>query len=115
MLPIVNRLRRKQDFDRVWRAGQEGYASGLRVRWAPGCPGVVRVGIIVSKRVHKLATRRNRLRRVIREGIRPLLPRLRPGGDYLLIATSRLAGMTTPDMTGLLERTFVRNRLIKHS
>lgn len=111
MRSAAHRLRKDKDFDRIWRTGREAQAGGLRIRWARGLPKTVRTAIIVSKKVHKLATRRNRLRRVIREGLRPLLPRLYPGGDYLFVATVRLAGASSHDIRGMIDQICTRNKL----
>lgn len=53
-----------------------------------------RVGMAVSRKVDTRAVVRNRIKRVIRETFRPLLPEL-PGGDYVLVA--RAAAATAPN------------------
>ncbi|GER84721.1 hypothetical protein KTAU_33570 [Thermogemmatispora aurantia] len=56
----------------------------LVLAWAPTESDQVRVGFVVSRRIFKLATQRNRLKRLLSEAIRPCLPRLR-GVDLVLI------------------------------
>ena len=42
-------------------------------------PGPVRFGFIVGSRVSRLATQRNRIKRILRAEAAALLPRLKPG------------------------------------
>ncbi|MBI4090151.1 MAG: ribonuclease P protein component [Candidatus Kerfeldbacteria bacterium] len=86
MLPRANRLRRATSFSRVYQSGRSVggrllVVRGLRTR--PGHPA--RAGIVVSTKVSKLATVRNRLRRRLRAAIRSKL-RAFPGVDLVVIA-----------------------------
>lgn len=87
MLVERHRLRQERDFKYLWRRGRETRVSGLRIRTARSCNTYARVGIVVSKKISKQATTRNRLRRMIREALRPLLPSLCGRTDYLFVAT----------------------------
>ncbi|MBX5450356.1 ribonuclease P protein component [Thermogemmatispora sp.] len=78
------RLRRSRDFQRVRQQGRSVASKLLVLAWAPTESDQVRVGFVVSRRIFKLATRRNRIKRLLSEAIRPCLPRLR-GVDIVLI------------------------------
>ena len=79
------RLTRSTDFLRVRRYGKS-YAHPLIVLVAapnPGCPSLV--GVSASRSIGG-AVQRNRSKRLLREAMRPLLPRLLPGWHVLLLA-----------------------------
>ena len=49
-----------------------------------------RFGFIVSTKLSSKAVVRNRLRRLLREAIRPLLPSISPGHDFIILAKHSL-------------------------
>lgn len=50
---------------------------------------VSRFGFVVSKNIDKRATARNRIKRVLRERVRTLLPNLPTGKDVIIIARTK--------------------------
>lgn len=81
----ASRLRASADFRRV-RATGRSWAHPLLVLYvAPNEIERPRIGISVSRRVGK-AVVRNRVRRRIREAVRPVLDDLSAGRDLLFIA-----------------------------
>lgn len=65
--------------------------------------GPARLGMAVSRKVDKRAVGRNRIKRVLRETYRQLLPSL-PGGDYVVVARSAAARASNED----IRTTFLR-------
>lgn len=91
MLPIANRLRAKYDFNRVKRLGKAVHSPYFSLVYlTTKDPKDLRIGFIASTRLDKRATQRNRARRLLREAIRPQLPRLKTGYDIILIAKGRI-------------------------
>jgi ribonuclease P protein component len=89
MLPKTNRLKSKKDFDRVFKEGK-GFKEGpLFLKIAKNNLGNVRFGFVVSKKVSKKATLRNKLKRQMRELIRLRLGRIKKGIDGVLIISSK--------------------------
>ncbi len=106
-LPKVHRLKRRQEFDWVYRRGKRYSASHLLLRAflpsgilgpAPATAAALaplpleasslealRVAVVVSQKVSKRAVIRNRIRRRIQAGLQTLLPRLKAG--WLLVIT----------------------------
>ena len=105
-----HRLRKGADFQRV-RALKQSWAHPLLVLYAaPNDLDVTRVGISVSKRIGKAVTR-NRVKRRIREAVRPLLPNLPPGRDLVFIARSAMADADFQQLSQAVETLLGRVRL----
>lgn len=85
MLPKANRLTSDYDFRRVRRQGRKIKTSLFDLyylpRGGPSSLAVSRFGFVVSLKLDKRATRRNRLRRIFREEVRSLLPKIKKGFD----------------------------------
>ena len=60
-------------------------ADGLLLKVGARKNTVSRLGVVVSKKVEKLAVRRNRIRRVLKEASREELGVMRGGQDLMLI------------------------------
>lgn len=85
------RLNKEKDFQRVFKS-RPVYEGGLCVRAIFGNrSGEVRFGFIVSNKVEKRATKRNKLKRQLRAISATLIPKLPKGQDIVIVATERLA------------------------
>ncbi len=63
-------MNRPGDFSRVFRQGQRIGGGGLTVLTVENSVGHPRLGLAIAKKHVKLASRRNRLKRIIRESFR---------------------------------------------
>jgi ribonuclease P protein component len=86
-LPKTYRLKRRRDFDRVYRFGTRKRAVHLhlvafRLRQMP--EGSL-FGISISKKVSKRAVVRNRIKRRLKAALRQLLPRIKGGFWVVLV------------------------------
>jgi len=92
----MHSLRRSSDFARV-RAEGDTWAHQLVVlAAAPSERDISRFGFVTGKRMGT-AVKRNRAKRVLREAVRQLLPRIPMGWDCVLIARSPLSEATSGD------------------
>jgi ribonuclease P protein component len=106
-----HRLKKSAEFQRV-RALKRSWAHPLLVLYtADNDLGVARVGISVSKRIGKAVTR-NRVKRLIREAVRPLLPSIPAGRDLVFIARSASANAGYLEMCETVGKLLRRARLL---
>jgi ribonuclease P protein component len=115
---MVNRaLRLREEAEvREARARGKAYADGplvARVLANGTDPARNRYAVIAGKRVGK-AVQRNRCKRLVREAIRLLHPRLIPGYDVVIIVRGTVEELTGLDVAqGSLERIAARAGLIQ--
>ncbi len=88
-----NRLSRSKDFDAVYRRGRSTSSRYLVLHWFSrddDVEGEPRLGLAVPRAVGT-AVARNRVKRLLREAWRELLPTIPAGNDYVLAARPGLA------------------------
>lgn len=83
MLARAHRMVRPQDFSRAYKRGKRVGGPLLTLYFLRGA-APTRIGVVVSTKVSKKSTRRNRIKRITRETLRFLLPNL-PSGDYAVV------------------------------
>ena len=84
MLSKKNRLAKDLDIKKVFARGRSFLNSGISLRFLPKAgAGDARFAVVVSTKVSKRATKRNRLKRLIREELKSHLKTF-PYGDYII-------------------------------
>ena len=107
MLPVRNRLKKKKDFERIFKEGQ-GFKQGfLYLKIKKNNLKSSRFGFIVSKKFAKKAVIRNKIKRRLRELIKIKLPEIKKGIDGIIIV---IPGLKTTDFRQLEE---IINKLFK--
>lgn len=115
MLPKQYRLPLRTELTRVKKTGQlvAGKFFGLLV--APQSPEVgsgfprlsarqARLAFIVSKKIHLKSIQRNKVRRFLREAARQLLPKFRPGFNFVFLAKKTILGKNFAEIKNETER-----------
>jgi ribonuclease P protein component len=69
MLPAEARLHEQKEFQKVLKKGQKIFGRMVVIRFLSGMPDC-KMGLIVSTKVAKNATDRNRIKRLLREVVR---------------------------------------------
>ncbi|MBI4280824.1 ribonuclease P protein component [Candidatus Uhrbacteria bacterium] len=115
MVPKENRLRKREDFDRIWKQGRSRHGKLLGLRFAPNQDKVGRCGIMVGLKVSKRATRRNHLRRRIREALRREFLPILGAFDVIIMAHPQSAGASYVDIKKELAFLFGKAGLFKKS
>jgi len=102
------RLRKGSDFQRVRQQGRSITSRLLILAWVPNEVTTLRVGFVVSKRISKLAVKRNHIKRLLSEAIRPVLPEISGNWDIVLSARQAIIGADLStlqhDIVTLLQR-----------
>lgn len=81
-------IKENRDFRRIYARGRS-YVSPVVVCYvSKNRLGQARMGITTSKRIGN-AVKRNRARRVIRAAFVSLLPKIRPGHDFIFVARAK--------------------------
>lgn len=105
MLPKENRLTKKTEFAEVLKKGRvlQGPLFGLAA-FERGGSSPAKAGIIISKKVSKLATERNRSKRILRECLRRLIKKVKPGTLMVLLAKKGIAAAKKEEVEKELEK-----------
>jgi ribonuclease P protein component len=72
MLKNINRLRKDHEIRKVFKEGKPIKSKNFTIRWRMNHKGVNRFAVIVGNKIEKRATRRNALKRQMREAIKTL-------------------------------------------
>lgn len=106
MLPKNNRLKKKKDFDKVFKKGKTIAGKLIFLKYLKNKLKINRFGFVVSLKLSKKAVIRNKLRRQLREVTRKKLPNIRPGLDIIIIAKPEIINKDYQDIKDELEDLF---------
>ncbi len=113
------RLRKSSDFQRVRQQGRVVSSPLLVLAYSPNNALRIRIGFVVSKRISKLAVKRNYIKRLVSEAIRPFLPELLGNWDVVLSVRQQVVDVSlaalTQDIGMLLHRAQLRVASSKQS
>lgn len=112
MLSNQYRLRESEDFQKVFQKGKSVANRQFVVYLLPKEEeGQLRIGVSVSKKIGK-AVVRNRVKRLIREAIRHMLPQITWTGDLIIIARAPLAEMEYHELQSSLTHCLKKAKLL---
>ncbi|MBU4331908.1 ribonuclease P protein component [Patescibacteria group bacterium] len=86
MLAKKYRLTRQNDFDKVFKNGRSFFNKEVGVKYANNDLDYSRFGFVVSNKISKKATERNKIKRRLREVIRLDFPKIKKGVDTVVVA-----------------------------
>lgn len=113
MLPPKNRLASDRDIRRVNAKARPVYSRFLRLKALVNGLESSRATVVVSTKVSKKATVRNRLKRQLREIIRHDLPKLKPGFDIVISVSTEAIGKGYAELAGDIQALWAKARLLK--
>jgi ribonuclease P protein component len=114
MLKKQYRLKKKYQFNYVYRVGKSVGGKYLVIYSAPSKNKNIHVGIVVSKKLGH-AVVRNRTKRRIREAISPALPVLAKNYNVVIIARQSILDATYWQIAADLENTLKKANLLQKS
>src|SRR3989344_5852957 len=92
MLAKKYRLAKEKDFKKIIASGRSFFSPSFRLRYLATNLDFSRLSVIVSAKISKKATVRNRLKRQMREIIRLNLKQIKPGYDILVYFKNHALG-----------------------
>lgn len=112
MLPEINRLKKKKDFERVFQKGKKFITDALFLKKLKNNLSYSRFGLIVTTKVSKKAVLRNKLKRRLRNLVYKKLEKIRKGIDVVLIALPGLENKTFKELEEILDQLFQKAKII---
>lgn len=91
MLPKVNRIKNKKDFETIFKNAKSIKNNLFILKIIKNDLGINRFGFVVSLKVSKKATARNKIRRRLSEIIKINEKKFKPGTDLVIIALPEIA------------------------
>lgn len=108
MLSRPYRLTKKNEIDRVFRRGQSFFTGTIGVKAARNGKELSRFAIIVSTKVAKKATLRNRLKRQLREMVRLMREDVSPGYDVVVVSRAGMEKSSREELQRALAVAFLK-------
>lgn len=84
MLPVKNRLTKKEDFERVSSKGNYFSFQNISLKTTLNDLPFSRIGFSIGKKISTKATDRNRIKRVLRKSFQKYLPKIVAGVDIVV-------------------------------
>lgn len=93
MLPQIHRLIKEKDFKILARRGKSFFIKELGIKYLKNNLTHPRFGFIVSNKIDKRATVRNKIKRRLREIVHQNIKRVKPGFDFLFLTNPEIKNL----------------------
>lgn len=113
MLLKRNRLKKKKDFEKVFKAGRGVKEDFLFLKTIKNNLKESRFGFIIPQEISKKATTRNRIKRKLRGLVRAKMPKIKKGFDIILIAHPGLEIKDFWEIEEFLDKILKKANLLK--
>lgn len=113
MLPKANRLKKKKDFEMVFKEGRGFKEDFLFLKVAKNNLKSSRFGFVVSKKISKKATVRNKIKRRLGELVRIKLPQIKKGIDGAIIIMPGLEKNDFWELEEIINKLFRKAGIVK--
>lgn len=116
MLPKKYRLKKRTAFSATYRTGTSFHKDGITVFCGKNkTPDfTTKIGFVVSKKIHKRAVKRNRIKRLMRESLRLYIKDNSFDSKYMsliFVASSKLLNKNFKEINCSMEKLI---RIVKH-
>ena len=101
MLSKENRLKKKKEFNLVFREGKSIDNKYLRIKVKK--IEEKKIGFVAPIKIFKKATKRNEIKRKLREAFRPLVKRLDEGVGIIIIGKKAVEDKSVQETTEIIE------------
>jgi ribonuclease P protein component len=104
MLPKKNLLKKKKDFDNIFKKGKTMAGKLVFLRFLKNNLEDVRVGFIVSSKISKKAVIRNKIKRRLREIFKNNINNIKKKIDIIIIAKPEIVNKNYQDIKNDIEK-----------
>lgn len=111
MLKRKNRLKGRKNFELVLREGKTFFSKNLVLKILPIETNEIKFGFIVSKKISKKATKRNKIKRWLREIVREEIKNLKGGFWGILLAKKEILETDFWKLKEEVKKTFEKAKL----
>lgn len=101
----IESVKENVNFKRAYHQGKSAVFKEIVVYWRKNRMGITRLGITVSKKMGN-SPERNRVRRIIREGVWQNSSILPEGHDIVIVARSRSLNCKSTDISCIIREVF---------
>ena len=112
MLPKKNRLKKKKDFEKVFKTGKGYKEDFLFLKIAGNNLKTSRFGFVVSKKFSKKALIRNRIKRRLRELVKLKLSEIKKGIDGIILVNPGLEDKDFWELEEIINKLFKKAGII---
>jgi len=105
-------LKRKKDFQRATQKGEKIEKNFLVLKFLRNSLDLTRIGFVVSQKVSKKASSRNKIKRRLREIIKINLPNLKPGYDLIFFTKKGIIEKDFWEIKEVIEQILKKTNLI---
>lgn len=113
MLATKNRLTKEKDFKRINRLSRPFFSFYFRLKYLANNLGLNRFAVVVTTKISKKATERNKIKRQIREIIRSNQGQIKPGHDVIISAQAKALNKDYQDLEKNLLSLLNKAKLLK--
>lgn len=104
MITRANRFHGHNSLRPIYQKGRPIYSANIKLLYAPAQRPKYRAAVVVSKKVHKSAVVRNRIRRRIYEAVRLFMATTEAQYDLVFVVqTAQVADMSVVDIQNELQ------------
>lgn len=111
MLPKENRLKKRDEFNLVFKEGRSVGNKFLEIK-KKSVKGK-KIAFVAPVKVFKKATERNRVKRKLRESFRPFLSRIDSDIGLIFIARKSIRSKSVEEIEEIVEDLLVRLKILK--
>ena len=113
MLKNINRLKKGKDFDKIFKKGRGFKENFILLKIIKNNLGLKRFGFIISQKVSKKATIRNKLKRKLRKLIEVEFNKIKEGIDGIFIALPGLENKDYQELKEIIDKILKKAKVLK--
>jgi ribonuclease P protein component len=112
MLKKISRLTKDKEFEKVFKHGKSAYNNLFSAKSLPNDLAQNRYGIIVSKKVHKNAVERNKIKRRTREALKSFNELIKTKHDIVIVCRPNMVNVSGKEIKNIVYLIFKKLKLV---